>query len=100
VVEFRFRGGRRSHVWLLLDPHGEDEVCLKHPGFEPDLVITTEARAFFKVWLGRLSRPEAERRGLLTIAGPPGLRRAFPGWFDWPALPSAAPGAERMGRSA
>lgn len=87
VLEFRFRGGRRSHVWLLLYPRRESEVCLKHPGFEVDLVIAADTRAFFKVWLGRLSRREAESRGLLRLEGAPDVRRRFPDWFDWPSLP-------------
>ena len=99
VIEFRFRGCRRSHVWLLLAAHGESGVCLKHPGFEPDLVVSAEARAFFEVWLGRMSRSEAERRGLLRIEGASELRRAFPGWFDWPSRPAprATAGAPRLG---
>jgi DNA-binding HxlR family transcriptional regulator len=90
VAEFRFRGCRRSHVWLILRPRGEGDVCLTHPGFDPDLVIAADARAFFKVWLGRATRADTERRGLLQISGAPELRRAFPGWFDWPSLPPAA----------
>ena len=62
--------------------------------------LPIEARAFFKVWLGRMPRRDAERRGLLRIEGPRPLLRAFPGWFDWPALPPAASRAERLGRSA
>jgi DNA-binding HxlR family transcriptional regulator len=89
VLEFRFRGGRRSHVWLLLHPRRQSEVCLKHPGFEPDLVVAADTRAFFKVWLGRLSRAQAERRGLLRMEGAAEIRRAFPEWFDWPSLPAS-----------
>jgi DNA-binding HxlR family transcriptional regulator len=90
VIEFRLRGSRRSYLWLLLDPHEQGEVCLKHPGFQPDLVVTAETRALFRFWLGRLSRAEAERSGLLTIEGVPEMRKAFAGWFEWPALPPAA----------
>jgi DNA-binding HxlR family transcriptional regulator len=101
VLEFRFRGGRRSHVWLLLHPRRENEVCLKHPGFEVDLVIAADTRAFFKVWLGRLSRREAERTGLLRLEGAADVRREFPDWFDWPSLPPSqgtAVGASAAGR--
>jgi DNA-binding HxlR family transcriptional regulator len=87
VIEFRFRGGRRSHVWLLLHPRSGSEVCLKHPGFDVDLVIAADTRAFLKVWLGRLSRAQAERRGLLRMEGAAEIRRAFPEWFEWPSLP-------------
>jgi len=90
VLEFRVRGGRRPMVWLVLDRRAGSEVCLKDPGFPVDLVIAAEVRALFRVWLGRLPRGEAERRGLLKIEGPRELVRKFPVWFDWPSVPPPA----------
>jgi DNA-binding HxlR family transcriptional regulator len=90
VIEFRLRGGRRPIVWLLLDPRGGSEVCLQDPGFPADVVIAAEARALFRVWLGRLPRAEAERRGLWRMEGARELVRAFPGWFQWPSVPQPA----------
>jgi len=90
VVEFRLRGGRRSLVWLVLDPHGVSEVCLKDPGFPVDLVVGAEVRAIFRLWVGRLRRADAERRNLVKMEGPRDLVRAFPEWFDWPQVPPAA----------
>jgi DNA-binding HxlR family transcriptional regulator len=90
VVEFRLRGGRRPMVWLVLDGPADSEVCLKDPGFPVDLVIAAEVRALFRVWLGRLPREEAERRGLLKIEGVRELARAFPMWFAWPSVPPPA----------
>ncbi len=108
VVEFQVRGGRRPHVWLVLDPRSGSEVCLKDPGFSVDLVISAEVRALFRVWLGRLPRAEAERRGLFAIEGTRELVRAFPAWFEWPQVPPPAlraasvglAGARAAGRSA
>jgi DNA-binding HxlR family transcriptional regulator len=90
VVEFRVRGGRRPIVWLVLDGTANSEVCLKDPGFPADLVVAAEARALSRVWLGRLPREQAERRGLLRIEGRRELARAFPAWFDWPSVPAPA----------
>ncbi len=90
VVECRFRGGRRSLVWLVLDSRGGSEVCLKDPGFPVDLVIAAEVRAFFRLFIGRLSRAEADRRGLVRMDGPRELVRRFPSWFDWPSVPPPA----------
>ena len=90
VVEFRLRGGRRPLVWLVLDPASESEVCLKDPGFPVDIVIAAEVRALFRVWLGRLPRADAERRGLLKIEGLRPLVRDFPVWFQWPSVPPPA----------
>ncbi len=87
VLEFRVRGGRPSHLWLLLERTGEGEVCVRHPGFDPDLVISADATAFFEVWYGRLRQGDAEKRGLLQIEAAQDLKRAFPTWFHWPSLP-------------
>jgi DNA-binding HxlR family transcriptional regulator len=92
VVEFQLRRCQYSHVWLLLDPRADGDVCLKHPGFDSDLVVVAEGEVLFRVWLGRLPLAEAERRGLMKIEGAPALRRAFPDWFDWPDVPPAASG--------
>lgn len=100
VVEFRLRGGRRSLVWLVLDPQGESEVCLKDPGFPADLVIAAEVRAIFRLWVGRLKRADAERRNLVKWEGPRDLVRAFPDWFDWPPVPPAAQPSKTQGARA
>jgi DNA-binding HxlR family transcriptional regulator len=90
VVEFRLRGGRRPLVWLMLDGPEDSEVCLRDPGFAADVVVAAEVRALFRVWLGRLPREEAERRGMFRIDGTRELVRAFPFWFDWPSVPPPA----------
>ncbi len=95
VIEFRIRGGRRPMVWLLLDPRETSEVCLQDPGFPADLVIAAEARALFRVWLGRMPRAEAERRGQWRIEGARELVRAFPAWFQWPSVPQPATPSNR-----
>ena len=95
VVEFRLRGGRRSMVWLVLDGPADSEVCLKDPGFPVDLVIAAEVRALFRVWLGRLPRADAERRGLIRLDGAREIVREFPVWFSWPSVPPPASLAEK-----
>ena len=77
-------------VWLLLDPREVSEVCLQDPGFPADVVIVAEVRALFRVWLGRMPRAEAEKRGLWRIEGARELVRAFPAWFQWPSVPQPA----------
>jgi DNA-binding HxlR family transcriptional regulator len=90
VIEFRLRGGRRPLVWLVLDGPENSEVCLQDPGFPVDLTIVAEVRALFRVWLGRLPREVAERRGLWKMEGSRELVRAFPAWFQWPSVPPPA----------
>ena len=90
VVEFRFKGGRRPYVWLLLNPGEEPDVCLKHPGFETDLIVDADTDAFFRICFGRMSQREAESRGSIRCDGNTALWQAFPSWFDRPALPASA----------
>jgi len=40
VIEFRFTAPERVTIWMVLE-HGTASVCLQHPGFEPDVFVTT-----------------------------------------------------------
>jgi DNA-binding HxlR family transcriptional regulator len=90
VVEFDFRSARPCTYWLLLEP-GAVSVCLKHPGFEIDVLVTAELAAFYQVWLGRVTFAEAVRARQVELDAVPALIRAFPRWFAW----SRAAGAVR-----
>jgi DNA-binding HxlR family transcriptional regulator len=80
VVQFDFTGARRGSYWLVLD-HGDVSVCLKHPGFDIDLLVTADTMTLHQIWLGRQSIESALRSGTLELTGPSELRRAFPGWL-------------------
>jgi DNA-binding HxlR family transcriptional regulator len=90
VVEFDFRGPRPGTYWLVLEP-GAISVCLTHPGFEIDVLVTADLAAFYQVWLGRITFAEAVRNRQVELDTVPALIRAFPRWFAW----SAAAGAVR-----
>jgi hypothetical protein len=57
VVEFDFTGRNRRRLWLVLKPR-EVSVCLKPPGFDPNLVV----HADFGIHLSRLARLHRLRR--------------------------------------
>jgi DNA-binding HxlR family transcriptional regulator len=80
VLQFDFRGDRKGTYWLVLDS-ADVSVCLRHPGFDVDLVVTADIAAFYKVWLGSSSLADALRAGLVELDGPPALARAFPKWL-------------------
>ena len=82
VVQFDFRGARTRTLWLVLD-RGDVSVCLRHPGFDSDVLVTADIAALYRVWLGRSTLAEAMRSHLVQLDGPPALVRAFPGWFAW-----------------
>ena len=54
VVEFQFIERRRECYWLILDPD-DVSVCLKHPGYETDVLVRAELAALYQVWFGRLT---------------------------------------------
>jgi DNA-binding HxlR family transcriptional regulator len=81
VVQFDLRGPRRSRLWLVLEP-ADVSVCLRHPGFDADLIVTADLAALYRVWLGTAELAAARRAGFVEIDGPPALARAFPGWLE------------------
>ena len=81
VVQFDFRGAGRRTLWLLLE-RTDISVCLQHPGFETDLLVSADLNAFERVWFGRLTFAEAIRQGLIELDGPTALTRAFPNWLQ------------------
>lgn len=76
VVRFDLRDAPEQKYWLLIQ-RPEPELCRKHPGFQEDLVVTTETAWLTKWHIGRISLREALRLGSIQIDGPPALARAF-----------------------
>lgn len=95
VVEFRHTAPEPQIIWLVLD-HGEASVCLMHPGFEVDVVVTATTGTFADVFQGYCSWSEALESGRLQVTGPPRLAGALPSWFLW--SPWAGATRERMNR--
>lgn len=80
VVQFDFRGAHTRTIWLVVE-HREPSICLMPPGFDIDLLVTTDTLALHRVWMGRLTLDEALSRRLVQLDGPPTLVNAFPGWL-------------------
>ncbi|HSM55176.1 MAG TPA: helix-turn-helix domain-containing protein [Candidatus Sulfomarinibacteraceae bacterium] len=80
VIRFDFQGADDGTYWLVLK---EDDVsiCLHHPGFDLDVLVTADIAAFYEVWLGRRAFWEAIRQRDVQVEAIPSLRRAFPDWF-------------------
>jgi DNA-binding HxlR family transcriptional regulator len=82
VIEFNFRGGARQKYWLLIEPT-DISVCLKHPGFEVDVIVTADLLEFYRVWLGHSTLSDALRKEQVHLDGTRADLRAFPQWFTW-----------------
>jgi hypothetical protein len=89
VVQFDFQGARGGRgFWLVLE-RSDVSVCLQHPKFDVDLVVTADLELFYRVWLGRVSLDDAMRRGWMRVDGSPALRGGFARWFAWSPMAPA-----------
>ncbi len=79
VVRFDLRDVPRQRFWLVVEKP-DVELCRKHPGFEEDLIVTTDSVWAAKWHMGWIGLQEALGRGLIRIDGPPRLVRAFATW--------------------
>ena len=79
VVLFDLKDRPKQPFWLLIERR-HLELCIKDPGFEPDLMILTDSVTLTRVHAGRLGLREAMRASLWSMEGPRDLVRAFPTW--------------------
>jgi DNA-binding HxlR family transcriptional regulator len=70
---------RPNRYWMLLDRSGS-EVCVTHPGYDDDLVITTDARWLVRWHTGMVSLATARRAGGMRFAGSRDLIKQFGSW--------------------
>jgi hypothetical protein len=78
VIRFDVADDPRRRFWVVLEPP-ESEVCVKPPGFDEDLVVTTTSEWLAKWHAGRISLGQAMHEGLMSVAGPPELVRVLAG---------------------
>ena len=97
VIQFDFHGGRTGSYWLVLE-RADVSVCLQHPKFDVDVLVTADIATFFGVWLGRMPLGEALRRGSVRLDGPHAMARGFSHWFAWSPMAAAvrATGVDRQ----
>ncbi len=80
VARFDFPRFPRDTCWLVLN-RPEVEVCVRDPGWEPDLFVKADIMALTQVHLGRLDLREAMRRELVEVQGARSLVQEFPSWI-------------------
>ena len=97
VLEFAHTAPERTTLWLVLD-RGEASVCVQHPGFDPDVVVTTTTPALAEVFQGHETWARATSSGAITVDGPPSLVRAIPRWFLWSPFADATRARAQLAR--
>lgn len=87
VMEFEFGDIKEGfHRFWLINTDGVVDMCLKHPGFETDLLISTELRRFVEAWRGFRDLREEIYTGHIKLEGPAAMKRQFPDWLLLSAL--------------
>ncbi len=94
VLQFEFTGTPADcrRFWLV-NEDGKVDMCLKHPGYDVDLVISADIRTFVEAWRGFRDLRSEIRAGRIRVDGPRDLKKAFP---DWLMLSMLAPYARKV----
>ena len=76
VIRFDVTDDSRRRYWVVLDPPAS-EVCVRPPGFDEDLVVSTSSEWLAKWHMGRVSLGAAMHDRVMAVDGPPHLVRAL-----------------------
>ena len=79
-IEFTDQAAQYRRWWLVIKG-GEVDVCLKDPGFEPDLTLVTDLRTLTAVWMGDTTIMNAIRENSVAVEGASHLRKNIAVWL-------------------
>jgi DNA-binding HxlR family transcriptional regulator len=79
VVRTTFHDVPKRDYWMLVQ-RPEPEVCRKSPGYEENLLVTTDTQALAMWHMGKISLGRAIRDGAIEFSGPRRLVREFSAW--------------------
>ena len=65
--------------WLVVEPHGEVDLCWSDPGFEVDLYVSSDLRTMTSIWMGLTT--VAKERGKVVLTGDRGLAGSIQTWL-------------------
>jgi DNA-binding HxlR family transcriptional regulator len=82
VVQFDYTGDDPARIWMVMERR-ETSVCTDHPGYDVDVVVTSEPVELMRVFSGIVSYREALVAGTITVSGQRRLTTALPSWFAW-----------------
>jgi len=97
TIQFEFTDLRQveRYYWIVVNDRKVD-VCIKHPGHEPDVFVASEIHRFIDAWRGFRSLEREVKSGRIKVTGPPEMQDAFTSWLLLSAV--AHVGRQRQGR--
>lgn len=78
--------------WWLVVTNGEVDVCMKDPGYNVDLHITSSVKTLTRYWMGDISMSKALREKLMNLSGDAGLKRDIKQWLRQNYYADVSPG--------
>lgn len=81
TIQFLYSGlpASKRTWWLVVEPHGEVDLCSTDPGFEVDLYVSTDLRTMTAIWMG-LTTVEKER-SKITLTGAREIAGRMQAWL-------------------
>lgn len=82
VLQFEFSGAPADfrRFWIV-NNDGKVDMCLKHPGYETDLLVEADLRRFVETWRGFRDLRDEISSSRIRLSGPRHLKKAFPEWL-------------------
>lgn len=81
VIEFRYTDAPRTARcwWLVVEPHGEVDLCTVDPGFDVDLLVSTTLKTMTSIWMGLTTVAQSSRQ--LDFSGDREIARKMQTWL-------------------
>jgi len=81
LLKFRDQPAQKSKWWFV-NEEGALEICLKDPGHDVDLYVTTTVKDMIYVVRGDLALSRALDENRMDLVGPRALRMQFRAWLN------------------
>lgn len=91
VIKFHFTDIEEPAEWWILVNGDTTDVCIKDPGKDVDVYLTTDVRTMIQLWMGEADYGAAVRAGSLKLVGPTALTRDVKSWLTPSVFAGIAP---------
>ena len=69
----------KRNWWLIIEPHGEVDLCWYDPGFEVDLYVSTDLCTMTSIWMGVTTVAKEGRK--ITLTGDREIATTMQAWL-------------------
>lgn len=83
VVEFQFDDLPKSQKvwWLIVEKNGSVDLCSVDPGFETDLIVSTDLRTMTSIWMGFSKVKTEQDKKSLALEGDRKIAKTMQLWL-------------------